>query len=340
MTAYQFLDLILDDPHKPWDWFAVSSNPNITWDIVCELNNLPWSETGISMNPSIGIEIIKNNPQYDWDFYYVSQNPNITYKDILDIGIYKDWDWESLASNHSINWVKLAKETSIDFSQFIDEDLLIKYQSSSPYVSWKTIVNSLDLPWEWDGISTNPNITWDIVKSNLDKQWSWYHLSAHPNITVDTIIANSYGHPWNWDALSLNKNLTWEHIQNNPEIPWNWNNIYMNPSIHVNNFENLVSFEDASINRISFNPNLTPSVVRDNEIRWNWYGISQNPMDQPFFTSNQYKKNMANNLSKIIYTELLERTCYPTRHPSNYLSISDCVNHPLYDLSQSDLNRL
>ena len=28
------MDIIKDNPDKPWNWYGVSRNPNITWDII------------------------------------------------------------------------------------------------------------------------------------------------------------------------------------------------------------------------------------------------------------------------------------------------------------------
>ena len=44
-----------NNPYKDWNWMKLSSNPNITW------------------------EIIKNNPTKQWNWNAISLNPNITW---------------------------------------------------------------------------------------------------------------------------------------------------------------------------------------------------------------------------------------------------------------------
>ena len=29
-----YFDFVKNNPDKPWNWYALSGNPNITWDIV------------------------------------------------------------------------------------------------------------------------------------------------------------------------------------------------------------------------------------------------------------------------------------------------------------------
>ena len=65
---------ICDHPDKDWDWFSISSNPNITWDII------------------------QNNPDKNWDWYYISENPNITWE-IIQNNLDKDWNWNCISRN-------------------------------------------------------------------------------------------------------------------------------------------------------------------------------------------------------------------------------------------------
>jgi hypothetical protein len=37
-------------PHKPWDWYGLSRNPNITWEIVEANPDKPWCWKSLSWN--------------------------------------------------------------------------------------------------------------------------------------------------------------------------------------------------------------------------------------------------------------------------------------------------
>lgn len=46
-----WFDYIKLHPDRPWDYYYISANPNITWDIV------------------------QANPDIDWDYIQLSRNP-------------------------------------------------------------------------------------------------------------------------------------------------------------------------------------------------------------------------------------------------------------------------
>ena len=52
-----------------WDWYSISANPNITWEIIKNNLNKPWCWKNISSHENITWEIIKNNPDKFWDWY-------------------------------------------------------------------------------------------------------------------------------------------------------------------------------------------------------------------------------------------------------------------------------
>ena len=62
-----------------WNWKRISSNPNITWDIIKANPDKPWDWHGISLNPSITLDIITSNPGNHWDWESISNNPSITW---------------------------------------------------------------------------------------------------------------------------------------------------------------------------------------------------------------------------------------------------------------------
>jgi len=114
--------LLLLNPDKRWDWNGISENPNITW------------------------EIIKENPNKDWSWWYISRNPNITWE-IIKANPNKPWNWHGISSN--------------------------------PNITWEIIKANPNKPWSWYGVSCNPNITWEIIKTNPNKDWNWSGVSLN-----------------------------------------------------------------------------------------------------------------------------------------------------------------
>jgi hypothetical protein len=65
----------LSNPDKPWYWYCIGCNPNIT------------------------TEDLLSNPDKPWNWYWVSRNPNITMEFILS-NPDKPWAWDRLSRNH------------------------------------------------------------------------------------------------------------------------------------------------------------------------------------------------------------------------------------------------
>ena len=100
---------MLENPHLPWNWIELSSNPNVTWDIVKQNPDKSWhygglfqTRIGVGQNclqiqALIGI-IVSSNPDKPWNYCYLSSNPNITWKIVAD-NLDKDWNWYRLSCN-------------------------------------------------------------------------------------------------------------------------------------------------------------------------------------------------------------------------------------------------
>ena len=190
----KWFQFILDHPDKPWNWFGLSQNPNITWDIVQRNPDKKWNWDGLSGNPNITWDIVQKNADKPWSWKGLLRNPNITW-DIVQKNPNKKWNWFELSYN--------------------------------PNITWDIVQKNPDKPWNWCPLSQNPNITWDIVQKNTGKPWDWFGLSRNPNITWD-IVQKNPNKPWNWDGLSENPNITWDIVQKNPDKKWDWRNLSEN----------------------------------------------------------------------------------------------------------------
>ena len=48
--AKKWFQFIKDNPDKPWSFYCLSQNSNITWDIVKDNPDVPWSFYSLSVN--------------------------------------------------------------------------------------------------------------------------------------------------------------------------------------------------------------------------------------------------------------------------------------------------
>lgn len=140
-----------------YDFYHISQNKHVTWDIVMQYPNKPWNFNGLSKNPNITWSIIKEN---------------------LD----KPWNWTSLSSHPNITWDIIAAHPKNDVFQW---DWLTV--SQNPNITWEIIVNNLHIGWYWGWVSCHPCITPEIIDNNLQYPWIWNYLSSNPNITPSFI---------------------------------------------------------------------------------------------------------------------------------------------------------
>jgi hypothetical protein len=98
-STYYWNEFVLKNPDKPWAWYGLSFNPNITWEFVEANPDKPWDWYELSGNPNITWDIVEANPDKPWNWYGLSSNPNIT-MEIVEANLDKPWDWYRLSSNH------------------------------------------------------------------------------------------------------------------------------------------------------------------------------------------------------------------------------------------------
>ena len=54
------MEIIENNPEKPWDWIWISYNPNLTMEIIEKYPSKPWDWSGISIN-----QFKKNKEQFE-----------------------------------------------------------------------------------------------------------------------------------------------------------------------------------------------------------------------------------------------------------------------------------
>lgn len=208
-----------------WDWKALSDNPSVaTWENVCKYPDLPWAYDILSGNRSITWEIIQANPYpngYSWCMSGISANPNITSEIIRENHDKYDWDWEELTTNPSMN-MEFILETCNN-SEYADlgsvpagnlpwelDDMC----SMEWYIGIEYILNNPDKIRNWFGLSRNPNITWEFVRENIDKPWNTEQLFMNSAMTWENIQEFCRLKKYD-DKTKINKSVVC-----NPNIPY------------------------------------------------------------------------------------------------------------------------
>jgi len=246
IAQHEWLLEQLQNPNIPWNWTALSSNRNITWEIVKVFPDKEWDWNSLSCNENITLEIVIENPDKPWSSNGLSYNPNLT--------------WEFVKTHPELKWN-------------------ISGLSEHKCVTWDIVQANPHMGWIWYTLSHNQNITWEIIKANPDKPWDWSGISRNKNITWEIIEANP-DKPWCWWNLGSNLDITWEKIKNNLDKKWDWTQVSANKNITLDiinaNISNL-KYPLCNVG-LSKNPNITPAFVKAHpNQKWYYKLLSQNP---------------------------------------------------------------
>lgn len=65
------MDMINDNPDKPWHWLNISYHANSITEMVKNNPEKLWDWGAMSSNCNLSIETIENNPNKPWVWYYI-----------------------------------------------------------------------------------------------------------------------------------------------------------------------------------------------------------------------------------------------------------------------------
>ena len=150
---------------------CVSSNQNVTMQIVLANPNFKWCWHSLSYNKGITMKDIMSHPQFDWDYELA-----ITFRTVKEYFKYRHLS--DLDASHTFNYIKVSME---DFTLY--PELLQLITSDLPYCCTNSslapdILNHFGLPIDYNYFSLNSNVTMDYILKNIDKNWNWNFLSS------------------------------------------------------------------------------------------------------------------------------------------------------------------
>lgn len=164
-------DMVLAHPeyNGNWNYWYISQNPNITWDIVKNNLDKPWNYKWLLQHANFTYDIIVQNEIGNFldaskRYKHISRNPNITL-DIVKNNLDKPWNWEMISAHFNI---------TLDI-----------------------IENNIELDWNIKGLSRNPNLTWMFVVNTWNEDWDWeaicenkfnHHIELKKRATGEMLI--------------------------------------------------------------------------------------------------------------------------------------------------------
>ena len=147
------------------DWDCLSSHNLVTFTTIKSYPQ--FSPYWVSTNPNITPEIIKSNPTYEWDYSCYSSNPNNTIEFVLE-NPDKNWCWIGL-SRHLRKIAQAVDENpdlpwrwdEIGCNKHITERFILKYKNN---LKWVWCYDAISLEF----ITAHPEIKWEGIEQRRD----------------------------------------------------------------------------------------------------------------------------------------------------------------------------
>lgn len=277
---------------KEWNWEYISEHA--TWISVQEGRNYYFNLFADSL-----------------DFGKLSHRTDIelTEKVIERYDKKKQWNWDALVQNESINF------------------------------SFEYIDKHEDKPWDWHFLAHREGLPFDVVLSHKEKDWDWHYLSTL-DIFVPTVELLTYlvehGYEIDWDSVSGNKEITGDVIDAfKDKINWN---VFVNrcPVLlsiatvdFLKKYKDAISWEDFN-ERLGLDVttemlqefadwlnwrfvsqsqkiNFTEELVRKYEDKWFWSELTRNIKAQEDIPG--FENIFANHRNIIIFTNRIKEYC-------------------------------
>ena len=187
-----------DDPEiELWRiLYIISSQSNITWEIIKKNPDFPWYLAGVNRNPNLSIKHVLSNLDWKWDWDTIYCISDIDVKHVFKLPIskkQKDKTIIEILKNNTENtiWFQIQtyylKKGHTNMSGFGEHEC----------ITWNIVKSNPRLDWDMETISKNPNITWSNVKNNPDTKWCLDGLIKNPSIKITPGLIRENPKIWN-----------------------------------------------------------------------------------------------------------------------------------------------
>jgi hypothetical protein len=307
----KLIHLVLQTIEMPWDWGALSANPNITQEDIEHYIQYPWVWAKVSENPNLDMAFVVANLDYDWNWEALSKNRSLTVDQLMT---YKDFPW---------NWFHASRAVQITIDQVLSTKLpwnwaglsanrgiTVKDVLAHPEIAWdwfyvtyndafdfQNVLDHPEAPWDWHIIHSdrvlptltkelldNPAIPWkidylsavvplELIDACPDKEWHWANVSRNPNLTVTYVMAHPEI-PWDWDAFNYSLNIGGQlsRIKHLPH--WNWTKMAYNPHLTA---QDILENPELPLNLHTVSTHTTIHKEDLQVVAWAWPALSSNP---------------------------------------------------------------
>ena len=281
------LDAVCALRHKPWNWRNISGSPCIEWETIITHPSLQWDAKYLSSNENLTLDILDAYPtgynRKGWDWDLLSANAAFTLADI-EATPEKPWRRLGLSYNPNLTWDYVeptVRGPKVSFGR--DWGKWDMAGISARSIAWNNVSENLDLPWDWTALTQNQRISWDAILDNRWAPWDYSVITKHPSATLDVIRSHPFGlddEPWTWDMYEVSKKVEWDYIKSHHDGlhshenefigQWDWRGVAANPTVEMSTIEVDFPF-NWDWAAVSLNPNLSyDDILRHPNRNWDW----------------------------------------------------------------------
>lgn len=280
-----------------WNWVGLSSNPNITYNVIQAFPDKQWCWRVLSDNHNINVTNIPLDVYDDIDWLFLSVNPTLTINFVLR-NIHRKWYWKALSKHPNISFTDIIRYSFLPW----DWTTIYRYHATEnnkllyPYLPWQDDMN-IDITHETCDISeehldhmiqTNTmmynyeqrclyskTIDISIIFKYKDRfPWVLREVcSSNTSLKVNHVVRNR-NFPWDYDALSKNYNLDINDIIEQHDLPWNWGYVSHHPNINI---DHILQCPKLNSNIFCIYGNISfKDIWTHPDFHWNWKLLSFN----------------------------------------------------------------
>ena len=181
------MNQILAHLYLPWDWWTLSHLALIT-DELLDHPEITWRATGLSVNPSVTLELMERHPEIEWCW---SRNRRYLTLDYVMAHPGIEWNWHELflllpmsvdqliRHNITVDWDKYSYNPCVtleDYERFPDKPWTIRALNCQ--AKGLHLADVKRLGWNTRIYCYHPDVTIEELMDCREDEVDWSHISS------------------------------------------------------------------------------------------------------------------------------------------------------------------
>jgi hypothetical protein len=313
---------------------------NYWFQFIKKNDKKDWNWDILTENINVSFEVIKDNIEYPWSNRHICLNENITYANVVEIiekNIKCNGNQDDIMFENMDTLMSFTRNMDIEDNTNTEDDINTVFVISG--LDREMSAGNINI----DVFSGNKNFTTELIEKNPKNiPINYHYLSSNPNVSQEYFIKNIHK-DWNMWSISKNSFVTFEFILQHPELEWDYHAFMLNPNCSLNIIldnpdkgwdieyyrTNILENESLFGNMFEMNPMITWEDICEckNEVSYSLLSTNHFTGMRVNWIYHQMKERK--NIYQKLHQELIQKTWAPNRF------LNWCLDYKeLEDLSQ------